>query len=315
MNRRQFFTVTSCLAAAGCGRTGSGSVPSDLERARKNRETHLAALENYRMQAGATRTTPKPAVDIPAVVPELKALSRVTVRLHPRYGDEPRPDESKLGGRFLWPADEPWPNRDDIPLVPVLQLRAEDGPPNVLFRPGTDLLQLLWGPRAELEPVVAWRKRAAVTGSLVPYPDTAAANMDFVPVPCRVFPERVTEYPSSGVLPAAVTAKIDSAKDLTRERYDKLFAAAHGTKVGGYPRWPGTADPPVCTTCGWGMEYLLTVAGKEWDDRNRARWMPKEEVDAKNDSGFRSAAGLNIGSVLIFVCRRCEHWPIGYRVV
>src|SRR5262245_58839441 len=153
MNRRQFFTVTSCLAAAGCGRSGAGRV--DLDSARKNRGRHLALLESCRVRAGAVRTTPPPAVDVPTVVPELKSLSKVAVRLHPRYGDEPRPDESKVGGRFLWPVDEPWPTSDDVLLVTVLQLRAEDAPPNCTFRPGTDLLQLLWCPRAELKPRIA----------------------------------------------------------------------------------------------------------------------------------------------------------------
>jgi hypothetical protein len=309
MNRRQFITTATCLAAAGCGRSGAGRV--DLDRARKNRDEHLALLESYRVPAGATRTTPPPAVDVAAAVPELKSLSKVTVRLHPRFGDEPKPDESKLGGRFHWPADEPWPALDDIPLVPVLQLRAEDGPPNFAFRPGTDLLQLLWGPRTELKPVIAWRKRAAVTGELAPYPDTSKANLDFVPVPCRVFPERVTEYPPSAILPPAVARAID----LGTTRYDSQFAAASGTKVGGYPRWSSPADPPACATCGWGMDYLLTVAGSEWDDAGRARWMPKEEAGRTNSTGFQTAAGLKLDSVLVFVCRRCEHWPIGYRTI
>jgi len=63
------------------------------------------------------------------------------------------------------------------------------------------------------------------------------------------------------------------------------------------------------------MDYLLTVADKEWDERGRERWMPTEEAAMKDPSGYQSAAGLNIGSVLIFVCRRCEHWPIAHRIV
>jgi hypothetical protein len=275
----------------------------------------LAEMEKYRVPAGAVRTTPPPAVEIGKVVPELKPLAKVTTRLHPRYGDEPKPNESKLGGRFLWPGDEPWPTSGDVRLVPVLQLRAEDAPPQFDFRPGTDLLQLLWCPRAERKPVIAWRKRSAVTGDLAPYPDTSQAIMDFVPVPCRVFPERVAEYPPTAILPASVTKAVGAVSGLGTTVYDARYAAASGTKVGGYPRWPGSPDPPACATCGWGMDYLLTVAGQEWDDAGKARWMPTEEAGLKDVTGFQSAAGLNVGSVLVFVCRRCEHWPIAAKVL
>jgi hypothetical protein len=56
-----------------------------------------------------TRTTPPPPIDITAFFPELAPLARRTVRLHPRRGPEPGPGESKVGGTFLWPSDEPWP--------------------------------------------------------------------------------------------------------------------------------------------------------------------------------------------------------------
>lgn len=279
----------------------------------------MAILEQYRVPAGAVRTTPKPPVDVPALVPELKGLTKVTMRLHPRYGDEPKPDESKLGGRFLWPADEPWPvdAKTELPLVPVLQLRAEDAPPNFAFQPGTDLLQLLWCPRAELRPVIAWRKRAAVTGDLAPYPTTDRANMDFVPVPCRVFPERVTEFPGYSILPGVVKGKVDAVKGLGRQAYETLGSVAAGTKVGGYP--PVESDvTPSCTTCGWGMDFLLRVAGQEWNREGAPRWKPVEEAGGKEDAGFQSAAGLTFeggGAALLFVCRRCEAWPIGFRIV
>ncbi|HEY2785112.1 MAG TPA: hypothetical protein VGJ05_09075 [Fimbriiglobus sp.] len=286
-----------------------------IDAAGKAREKHLAVLEGYRVKSGATLTTPKPALEVTKIVPELKTLSKVTVRLHPRFGDEPNPDESKLGGRFLWPADEPWPTDPPtgIPFVPVLQFRSEDAPPNFAFRPGTDLLQLLWCPRAELLPVIAWRKRDAVTGSLAPYPDTRSANMNFVPVPCRVFPERVPEYPCYAVLPEIVRKKIDGAKNAGRDRYDDLYSSADGTKIGGYPRGHDTGTPPVCSTCNWGMDYLLTIAGREWSVTNAIRWKPVEERAATEDVGYRTASGLAFDRVLLFVCRRCENWPIGFQ--
>ena len=85
------------------------------------RRTH-AACDLYRFKGE----------DVLAVAPELNGLTKVAVRLHPRYSEEPAADRSKLGGHFLWPAAEPWPVCDEhgIPHVPVLQLRSEDAPPH-----------------------------------------------------------------------------------------------------------------------------------------------------------------------------------------
>ena len=76
-------------------------------------DRHLELLQRFRVPPTAVRTTPKPPADVLATAPELKGLIKVAARLHPRFSDEPKPDESKLGGRFLWPADEPWPTCDE----------------------------------------------------------------------------------------------------------------------------------------------------------------------------------------------------------
>jgi hypothetical protein len=54
--------------------------------------------------AAAKRATPLAAFDLSQVFPELTSRSATAIRLHPRYGDEPPADASKLGGRFLWPS-------------------------------------------------------------------------------------------------------------------------------------------------------------------------------------------------------------------
>jgi hypothetical protein len=98
------------------------------------------------------RTTRPPRYEVAALFPELVGLARQTVRLHPRRGPEPPPDASKLGGHFLWPADEPWPicdrphgrlvgaqeALDACAYVPVLQLRRDDFP-ELLFPGQADL--------------------------------------------------------------------------------------------------------------------------------------------------------------------------------
>src|SRR5713101_5323362 len=109
---------------------------------------HRTVLKAYRVKPGDRRTTPPPAYDVRRLFPELAERSRTTIRLHPRYGDEPPEDASKLGGTFLWPGDEPWPvcPAHKIPLVTVLQLRADDFP-EIAFPPGANLFQILWCPR------------------------------------------------------------------------------------------------------------------------------------------------------------------------
>jgi len=128
------------------------------------------------------KTPPRP-VQPPMLFLELRGAERWTVRLHPRQGPDPAPGLSKMGGHFLWPADEPWPScplgqatggqRHDQDRrfleeeqarrhslgdsgwalgqphgahVGVLQLHADDVP-ELGFPEGTDLFQLLWCPR------------------------------------------------------------------------------------------------------------------------------------------------------------------------
>jgi hypothetical protein len=319
MHRRAFLTATAALVA-GCGRRPNGPVAGSDELAqlaeqRQDRERHLELVQRFRVPPTATRTTPKPPADVLEVAPELKALVKVAVRLHPRYSDEPRPDESKLGGRFLWPAAEPWPRCDEhgVPYVPVLQLRAEDAPPTVPYYADADILQLLWCPRDHgshrVRPAVVWRKRADVTGPTADHPPTDRALVGYVPVPCRVFPERVMEFPPAAVLPEVVRGKVAGLAG-----YDELLSAAPGTKVGGWP-WGATKEQPTaCDRCRRPTDFLLAVSGAEWEETNWKRWMPTEEQAQRSpeaDRGYGRAAGLGFERpVNVFVCRRCDGWPV-----
>jgi hypothetical protein len=317
MHRRTFLAAAAALAA-GCFRRHPGPGPAasadDLARITREREArdrHLELLQRFRVPPAAARTTPKPPADVLEAAPELKGLIKVAVRLHPRFSDEPAPDESKLGGRFYWPADEPWPTCEEhgIPLVPVLQLRDDDAPPSVPFLPGSDLMQLLWCPRDHLAPAVAWRKRADVAGPLADPPPTDHAFPGYVPVPCRVFPERVMEFPPSGLLPDPVRAKVAGL-----DGHDELLAACPGTKAGGWP-WGATKEQPTaCAHCRRPTDFLVGIGGPEWTDRTWERWMPAEEQPRRSpeaDRGYGRAHGLNVEKpVNVYVCRRCDDWPV-----
>lgn len=312
MNRRQFLAAAP-LAVAGCRDPRPAAPP---QAGADERQAHLAMLANCRVAANAVRTTPKPAVDVVAQYPELKPLVKVAVRLHPRFGDEPPAASSKLGGQFLWPADEDWPRCPEfhVPMQPVLQLRAEDAPNGFPYRPNTDLFQLLWTPRPTKagppHAVAVWRKIPS-TGGHVGSPPADAVDWGYVPVPCRFFPEKVAELPPVSLMPAQMRAKVEAGR--WPPDYAARLSTAPGTKAGG---WPGHADAVTCRTCVRPMDYLLTVASSEWTPTTRERWKPTEDADA---DGHRRAAGFAFGrpdaAVQVYVCRRCGKWPLRAVVV
>src|SRR6266436_3641232 len=146
--------------------------------------------------------TPHIALDLRRLT---KLEPKTTVRLHPRRGRGPRGVESKMGGSIAWPGGEPWPScpEHQTALVPVLQLRRTDVPELACPR-GAAALQLLWCPRDHAETGYApwakawWRTAAEMKAALATMPRKFSdAVEEYVPVPCRLFPERVTEYPSS----------------------------------------------------------------------------------------------------------------------
>lgn len=345
VNRRQFLATTSATAvAAGCSRTATPPNPAAgritfaetrrIADQKEARDAHLKTLGAYRVPADVKRTTPKRSDDIAKLFPDLdlRTRLRVTHRLHPRFGDEPAAGETKMGGRFLWPEAEPWPvcEKFAIPLVPVLQIRMEDTPATVKFKPGTDLLQVLWSPRDHdkhgPKPQLYWRRAAGLKPA--EYPSTEFALLDYVPVACRVFPEPVTELPDWATI--RVTPLGDKVKAWKPDVapgsvladpvhfYHKHLSAAPGTKIGGFPNWKGEAKPPACETCRRGMDYLLTVDSDEWG--GGMSWAPLEEHQFMDHAkptipGFAKSHGLTLpepGNRHAYVCRRCPDWPVSW---
>src|SRR5262249_13899023 len=149
--------------------------------------------------------------------------------LHPRYGDEPALDASKLGRTFCWPAREAWPvcPAHEIPLVTVLQLCACDFP-EMSFPPGSDLFQMLWCPREHADvpecrdkpcpmswanPHFYGRNRQNIARPRRNNPSPQAADYEYVPFPCRLLPERVIEFPSVYDLPENLRQRIYAWED------------------------------------------------------------------------------------------------------
>jgi uncharacterized protein (TIGR02996 family) len=288
-------------------------------------------------------TTPAPPTNVAEAIPALAAKARRTVCLHPRPGAA-AVDASKIGGHFLWPAAEEWPSCPDhnCPLVGALQLRKEDIP-EVGFKRGTDLFQLLWCPHDHEPgycpaPEVYWWRRDAITtaGS---HPAPSSAEQWYVPKPCLLYPERVVEYPDPFELDHDIDEQIQesseferalelvqkmsvgqwSLPDDTEQLYQCWLSTADGTKVGGYPDWVQDSEYPSCS-CGKTMELLVMFSSWEFDGGTWGRWVPIEERDVLDaNSGQRevvhSAAGWmfgDAGNMYVFSCRSCESRPIRY---
>lgn len=198
-------------------------------------------------------------------------------------------------------AGRPWPD-GPIPLIPVAQIHLRDVPS--LRPPGpADLLQVLWCPfdhPALPRTVVLWRTAASVTDVLTTPPEPAVIqSAGYLPQPCLLSPEVVTEYPDSEDLEHEVRRQLKTCRtwqvaaepdewdegDLTPEDvYNSSLSVAPGWKIGGWTRW-GLSDPHprLCGACGAPMDSLLTIASSEWGETSKS-WIPHEDREVSASS-------------------------------
>ncbi|PRH79134.1 hypothetical protein C6N75_11225 [Streptomyces solincola] len=296
-----------------------------------------------------SRTTPPRPFDVAAAFPRLVPLARTATRLHPRPGS-PTPYESSVGGPLLWPAGEPWPycqeehewhdgrvddwlagfQQGPNAMLPVVQLYVRDAPQ---LRPpaGADLLQVLWCPcehPPEYKPPTAlvWRSSTEVADVLTAPPKTQEVEYEeYVPVPCVLAPEQITEYPGLLALDKDFQGRLadrgewlasGSDVDAAYAAYPDSFysdelSLAPGWKVGGWPPW-GLTDPVVrhCAACGTGMDPLLTVPSGEWDSSTRG-WIPYEDrADAAPGTENPPGVVISRGNHLqLYVCPASPDHP------
>ena len=226
----------------------------------------------------------------PATSPgDVRLLRRVRAAAASRPPSNPRftPEESTIINRI--DAGHPWPE-GPVAMLPVLQLNIRDIP--LLRPPGrADLLQVLWcpfdhPPKPHPSTAVFWRSAAEVTNILTAPPEPAAVQYEFyVPEPCLLDPEQVTEYPNPMELSTdlqhllgqwstwqeAGAAPDSYYEPAPQEFYRNELSLAPGWKVGGWTRW-GLTDPlpQFCPACDTEMTPLVTIASTEWDDNTRA---------------------------------------------
>lgn len=188
-----------------------------------------------------------------------------------------------------------------VPLVPVAQLYARDVPG--LPRPGgADLLQVLWCPFDHEDDgyvpstALRWRVAAGVTDVLADPPVPPLVDDNYLPQPCVLHPEEVTEYPAPHCLPRELARQVRQWEEREGTRYQYDLSVAPGCKVGGYGPWSFSDPFPMsCPDCGAAVEPLLTIASSEWDGIKS--WLPVED-DGIEEPPYPAAnepTMLNIG--------------------
>ncbi|MET9571178.1 hypothetical protein ACFYNW_04640 [Streptomyces virginiae] len=291
-----------------------------------------------------TFTTPPRPLDVEALFPGLAAHRTTATRLHPRAGS-PTARDSHVGGPLLWPAGEPWPvcdepHRHSGPLLAVAQLYTRDVPDLAAGPDGCDLLQVLWCPFDLHGPTghgmhvrLRWRRSAEVREVLAPQPAPARVGFDgYLPNPCVLHPERVTEYPYIETLTGELGERVEEWEDAQEEAayeaeceqgfevecedghgaggepppalpsYQCDLSVAPGWKAGGHAAWnvtgPGSTD---CPGCGRGMRLLLTVDSYEWRSDTES-WRPLPTSAGADANRPTSVAVANFGKLNIFAC-------------
>ncbi|MYV55595.1 hypothetical protein [Streptomyces sp. SID3212] len=206
-----------------------------------------------------------------------------------------------------------------LPMVPVAQLYAGDVPG--LPRPdGADLLQLLWCPFDHDEDhlprtEVRWRTAADITDPLDAAPQPSViGNADYLPDPCVLHPETVTEYPAPHELAKELAERVEAWEDAHDVAYQYDLSVAPGCKVGGHAPWSFSDPfPMACPACGSGVRPLLTIDGSEWDGGSES-WRPSEDADytGLHFLGPAESTQLTIGrgySLQLYVCAAAYDHP------
>ncbi|MEU6278743.1 hypothetical protein [Streptomyces sp. NPDC047028] len=161
-----------------------------------------------------------------------------------------------------------------------------------------------------------WRTANEV-GTVLPDPPLPGllGNDGYLPEPCTLAPEQVTEHQWAELLPEALRQRIEEWEESLGEggdegdegevpSYDADFSIAPGWKVGGFAAW-GVTGPtvPVCA-CGADMQLLLTVASAEWEGL-RSSWTPLEDLAMIGTPDLNAPTQVVVGGgghLDIFVC-------------
>jgi hypothetical protein len=194
----------------------------------------------------------------------------------------------------------------------VVELYIRDVP-GLWHPPGVDILQVLWCPFAHdhgRTPTLRlfWR-REDTTPPIADPPTGLTDERFYVPKPCVLHPELVTEYPDLEDLPTEMRDEVE----LLGAQIDYVgeLSTAPGWKVAGWPQWSVTGAHPIeCATCGTQMDLLLTIDTTEHEAGSR--WEPVDADDRDLRAERREPTGIVIGrwgSLQVFACTRWRGHP------
>ncbi|MFE0463286.1 hypothetical protein ACFW1A_28945 [Kitasatospora sp. NPDC058965] len=227
-------------------------------------------------------------------------------------------------------------------MLPVLQVYACDVPWYDGFPPGTDLLQILWCPfqhRYEGGKVpyngiagpyvhVRYRNSRDLDGVFLPPQEPLViGEPGYLPTPCLLRPEPVTEYPDPGVLGEEFDERVEEWEaatfcDITDDpedyepRYHWDLSTAPGWKLGGHEPWnyQGYDGPVECYTCGGEMRFTASLASAEWDG-GTASWAPTGFLDEPSETYWqrREPTAVRLGrreTMRVFTCPVSPEHPV-----
>ncbi|WP_112133432.1 hypothetical protein [Glycomyces dulcitolivorans] len=240
------------------------------------------------------------------------AWARTNVTRNDRFTPEERAflDGLHAPGRNPWGATDP---EGPQVMLPIAQLYYRDVP-GLPFGNEVDLLQVLWCP-FDHEPGQSWpdirlfwRNSGAFTGTATRPPGTTVAGCkDYVPRPCTITPETITDYPDYDLLPAGLRARIEDWEGDEDANAYRDNAVVPGWKTGGWGAPWGLFEAfDVRCQCGAPAHPLLNIAMAEWDRETVTHWMPVQErhlVDEHDQ--HRADPDLTIGrgyDLQIFHC-------------
>jgi hypothetical protein len=241
---------------------------------------------------GRHRTSPLLPPSSPGNVRRVRAIqaaARNRSRGDLSYTPQERAEMARIAAGRACPAGP-------VAMLALAQLYARDVP--ALRPPGrADLLQVLWCPFDHVSQDIPrtalfWRSATEVADILTAPPEPAAVQYDdYVPEPCLVDPEQITEYPAAMELDEDLRARVaewsarqkadaapGSVYDGAEEAfYDLELSVSPGWKVGGWIPWSTTDPcPQYCSACGSRMEPLLSIASDEWQP-DVGSWIPYED--------------------------------------
>lgn len=201
------------------------------------------------------------------------------------------------------PTDEDDAKANPMPLMALAQLHARDVP-GLVCPEGMDVLQVLWCPHEHDDlclPAVhlRWRRASDVTAVLADQPEPATVEYDdYVPEPCVLHPEVITEYEYIESLPDDLRRRIEDWEEATGHDYRGELSLALGWKVGGFASWSLSGPQPVVCECGRDMKPLLTIDTCEWESPYGGSWRPVEEPEHPAGE-FESLANPNMPTAIV----------------